>query len=359
MTQQKKHSLVLEALKNPTMMRDLDVGQWNALLLQGQLLKLSGRLACDAEASGIWDELPPKAQQVLTNARVSVAAQQRKIMWEVNRIRRALVGFDGKVILVKGGGYIAGGLTCAQGRHSVDIDILVARKNIDLVEDYLLKAGYESQILNEYDQHYYRDWAHELPPLTHPDRMVEVDVHHNILQLTNKLSPQIDLMIEAAVPQEDNIFVLAPADMLLHSIVHQFVDGTLKGSLRNLLEQHEMITEFGQSSGFWADFMDRAEQLGLRRPVFYCLRYCQHFFGTSIPQEVLAISAVAGPGPLTLKMMDMAVINSMVPYGEGRSRVLDYLATNGLYLRSHWLRMPPMMLFSHLTRKSLRRLKRA
>lgn len=350
-----KQTLLLQTLKKPTTMLDLDIEGWNHLLYEAHLLKLRGRLAHDAIENDLWEQLPARAQTILSNAKITVIARQRKIMWEVNRVRRALYGFTEKVILVKGGAYLARGLKCAEGRTSVDIDILVAKKNLDIVENHLLLAGYASQVLNEYDQQYYREWAHELPPLVHPDRMVEVDVHHTILQVTNKLSPKIDVMIEAAVQVEDNIYVLCNEDMLLHSIVHQFVDGTLKASLRNLLEQKDMILEFSQDPGFWSRFMGRAEELSLARPVFYSLRYCKEFLDLEIPDDVMIRAKKSAPGFITLKIMDMLIFRAMVPYGEGRSSFTDYLATNALYIRSHWLRMPPMMLARHLIRKFFRR----
>ena len=49
-------------------------------------------------------KLPIKVQQIFVSAQVEADARQRKIMWEVNRVRRALFGFEDKVILVKGGG---------------------------------------------------------------------------------------------------------------------------------------------------------------------------------------------------------------------------------------------------------------
>lgn len=356
-------NLLLGILKNPSLMLDLDVGGWNRVLFDGHILKLRGRLAHDAKEYGLWQKLPFKVQQILTNARIEAEAGQRKIMWEVNRVRRALFGFEDRIILVKGGAYIAKRLKSAAGRTSVDLDILVAKKNLDLVENHLFNAGYTSRILNEYDQHYYRQWGHELPPLLHPDRMLEVDVHHTILQVTNALSPNIDLMITAAERWEGNIYVLCHEDMLLHSIVHQFVDGVIKASLRNLLEQSDLIKEFSADPSFWSRFMDRAEEMNFGRPVFYALRYCRHFLNTDIPDDVMVRAKKSAPGPVTLKLMDLMVLRVMTPCGDSRSKLTsglakltDYLATNGLYIRSHWLRMPPMMLALHLTRKFYRRL---
>jgi len=349
------HNLLLDILKNPTGMAELGTGQWNRLLLDAHLLKLRGRLAYEARASGLWQDLPEKVRQILTNAEVETTARQRKIRWEINRVRRALFGFSDKVILLKGGGYLAQNLDCARGRICADIDILVAKNNLDIVENHLLTAGYYSEVLNDYDQKYYRQWAHELPPLRHPDRMVEVDIHHNILQLTSRYSLDIDPMIRAAVKVEDNIYTLCPEDMLIHSFVHLFVDGSVKASLRNLLEQHDMIVEFSRDSTFWPRLMDRAEELKLTRPVFYGLRYCRYFLDSPVPDEVTARGTRAAPGAAILKIMDLMVRRSMVPYGDNRSKLTDYLATNGLYIRAHWLRMPFMMLVGHLTAKFFRR----
>lgn len=352
-----KQNLLVGILKNPPAMLDLDTTGWNRVLLDAHMLKVRGRLAHDAKEYGLWEKLPAKVQQILTSAEIITQAGQRKIMWEANRVRRALYGFKDRVILLKGGAYLAKGMKCAAGRTSVDIDILVAKKNLDIVENHLLISGYGSHVLSDYDQVYYREWAHELPPLLHPDRMVEVDIHHTILQVTNRLSPKIELMINSAVSLEDNIYVLSEEDMLLHSIVHLFVDGTLKSSIRNLLEQHDMIGEFSADPLFWSRFMDRAEEMNFTRPVFYALRYCHHFLNTDIPDDVMGRAKTAAPGFIILKLMDLMIFRVMVPFGEGRSKFTDYLATNGLYIRSHWLRMPPVMLALHLMQKLYRRFK--
>ncbi|PCJ30525.1 MAG: hypothetical protein COA93_12205 [Alphaproteobacteria bacterium] len=353
-------NLLLQVLRKPQLMGKLDTQGWNQVLFDAHILKLRARLAHDAETLGLWPELPDKVQQILTNAKIDTASRQRKIMWEMNRVGRALYDFKEKVILVKGAAYIARNLRCANGRDSVDLDILVAKKHLDIVENHLFMAGYGSQTLDDYDQQYYREWAHELPPLVHPSRLVEVDVHHTILQVTNKLSPKIDVMINSSQELNDQFHTLCAEDMLIHSIVHQFVDGSLKSSLRNLLEQHDMIGEFAGKPAFWTNFMDRAETLNLGRPVFYCLRYCVYFLNTPIPDDVMARAKGNAPGWIVLKLMDLMILRTMVPFGVSdgvkRSKWTDFLSTNGLYIRSHWLRMPPMMLFTHLLRKFFRRL---
>lgn len=335
-------------------MKNLSIAEWNILLFDAHAAGLRGRLGEDILANGLWEEMPQKVRQIFESSMVDAKAGQRKIMWELNRIRRALYGFDGKIILLKGAAYIALGLNVSRGRISADIDILVAKNRLDQVEDLMLKAGWQHHVLNEYDQRYYRLWAHELPPLKHPDRQLEVDIHHNILPQTSRLKPDIDLMIEDAVKIDKNIHCLSPQDMLLHSAVHLFHDGEIRGSIRNLLEQHDMIGEYAQEACFWQTLLSRAKALGLSRPLFYTLHYCMMFLETEIPETVLRDMKKYAPNYLTGKMMDFMVSRILLVPGAGQSTMLYYLSCKILYMRSHWLKMPPVLLLRHLTTKFFR-----
>lgn len=350
-------SLLIQALKNPNIIKDLSIPQWNRLLFEAHGSSLTARLAEDCKANALWQDLPSKVQQIFEAAQLNAEASQRKIKWEMERIRRALFGVEGKIILLKGAAYIALELGVCRGRISADIDILVAKNQLDLVEDRMLKNGWQHHVLNEYDQKYYRDWAHELPPLKHPDRQLEVDIHHNILPQTSRLHPDINLMIEEAVCIDGAIHSLSPVHMLLHSAVHLFQDGEIRGSLRNLLEQHDMLNEFGEDERFWQDLICRARHHGLIRPLYYCLQYCEMFLQTKIPEAVTLEMEKHRPAFLTRKMMDFMVSRSMLVPWKGQSAALYYLCCKILYMRSHWLRMPPGLLMRHLLSKLIRRLK--
>ncbi len=49
-----------------------------------------------------------------------------------------------------------------------------------------------------YDDLYYRQWMHELPPLVHGERGRMVDVHHTILPLTARPTPDAQALIADA-----------------------------------------------------------------------------------------------------------------------------------------------------------------
>src|SRR3546814_8280099 len=117
-----------------------------------------------------------------------------------------------------------------------DRDLLLPRDRIDAVEAALLGAGWEWVKPDPYDDVYYRRWMHELPPLIHrePDRMI--DVHHTILPLTARITPEAAALIADSVVLGSGLRMLATADMLVPAAAHLFADGALAGGMRS--EEH-------------------------------------------------------------------------------------------------------------------------
>ena len=227
------------------------------------------------------------------------------IRWEVNRIQRALLDVVVPVVLLKGAAYVMAGLPCAQGRLAADVDILVPKEHLTLVEQALRRHGWETVELDDYDQQYYRRWMHELPPLRHRLRGTVVDLHHTILPETSRLKPDPAKLFANALPLEGTpFFVLAPPDMVLHSAAHAFHDGELSNSLRDLLDLHDLLSHFGKDPGFWEALPGRAQKLDLSRPLFYALRYTQRFLETPVPPAVTAAMRPAAPSWPVLRLMD-------------------------------------------------------
>src|SRR3546814_9784459 len=109
--------------------------------------------------------------------------------------RRVLAPLDCPGVLLKGTAFAAAGLSAGVGRSIGDLDILVPRDRIDAVEAALLGAGWEWVKPDPYDDVYYRRWMHELPPLIHRERDRMIDVHHTILPLTARITPDAAALI--------------------------------------------------------------------------------------------------------------------------------------------------------------------
>jgi len=352
-------NILLRALGDPASTISLGVEDWDLLLRLARATRLLGRLAVCIEEQGLLAQVPPRVVDHFSAARVFVDHHQRMARWEISCILKALDGLDVPIALLKGSAYILAGLPPARGRLLSDVDLLVPVALLEQVEKTLLDKGWESVKLEEYDQRYYRTWMHELPPLRHPDRGLEVDIHHTISPLTSRLNPDPEkLLLDSISLADERLRVLQPVDMVLHSAVHLFYDGEFINGLRDLVDLADLFGYFGTRAGFWDELIQRAREQDLQRPLFYALRYVQRLLGTDIPASVLtAIDAVAPPR-LILYLMDRLIMWVMVPdhpdFPQYRTAVAQWL----LYVRSHWLRMPPGLLLKHLAHKQIIRWKR-
>lgn len=335
-------------MRRPASLLQLDLAQWDQLLPLARRQHLLARFLPQLQRLQLVERLPAPVLSHFQAAALTAAQHRRQVVWEVNRIERVLGAVIEPIVLLKGAAYVQAGLACAEGRLSSDVDILVARGQLASAEQTLLANGWLAVVEDDYDQQYYRRWAHELPPLRHRLRGTVIDVHHSILPLTSRLTPDPQLLLEAARPLPGSrCRVLAPPDMVLHSAVHGFFDGDFSNMLRDLVDLHELLTEFAAEPQFWPALRQRAVQLGLQRPLFYALRFCRRYLGTDIHPDLRLPAPPAAAARLMDGLADQALFAARA----------DSAAHWLLYVRSHWLRMPPLLLAGHLLRKGGRRLR--
>lgn len=348
---------LIAALREPAGVVALRPDQWNALLQQAAKEGLLGRLATELEARGLLDRIPAKARSHLVAGRIAAQSSQVSVRFELNRVLRALAGLDVPVVLLKGAAYLLAELPPARGRSVGDLDLMVPRARIDEVERALTSKGWAAGELDAYDERHYRERAHEIPPLQHPGRDTPVDVHHTIVPLTSRVHPDAAALFDACVPLADGrLRVLGPADMLLHSAVHLFNDEVGK-PLRDLFDLDDLLRHFGTQEAFWAELIERAQLHGLGRPAYYMVRYTQRLLGTPVPADVARAAGAWAPARPLRGVMDWIFVQRFLPDPVDAPRRGAAFARWLFYVRTHWLRMPPLMLARHLTVKGVRRLK--
>ena len=348
---------LLAAIVRPASMAALEAAQWDLLIRQARRTRLLPRLAAEVERLDLATPIPGPAADILHSATLLAEDNRRMLLWEMNRIRRALRDLDQPVVLLKGGAYAAAGLPIAKGRTSSDLDILVPKDKLTPVEAALMAHGWRHIKFSDYDQRYYRRWMHELPPMLHQDRQTLIDVHHTILPLSGRLSPDpAALWAESRDTAFAGLKVLGPEDMVLHSAAHLFQDGDLNFAIRDLVDLVGLIRQFEAEPGFWSRLIERAERHGLQRPLFYTLRYGTALLELETPETIAPqLTGMAPPGPI-LRLMDRMAPQVLLP---GHPDTPESGRASGallLYLRSHWLRMPPWLLAQHLARKAFVRL---
>lgn len=352
---QRAQRLLLAALQAPKELPSLPPAEWELLLRVARRARLLGRLESDLAQAKLLGDIPPRAAAHLRAARNVIEHRKTLVAWEVNRILWALKGIQGSLILLKGAAYLLAGLPPARGRIFADIDLLVPQERLGEVEKRLVERGWFKTQIDPYDDRYYRVWMHEIPPLRHRERGTEIDIHHRLLPRTSRLKSDPAPLFAAAHPLTDpRLRVLAPADMVLHALVHLFLEGDPDEGLRlrDLVDVHDLLGHFGQEPGFWKGLVPRAHQLGFERPLFYGLHHAQRLLGTTIPPEVLQGLEDTAPAWPTRKLMDHLIDVALLPeHPDHPARWAD-LARWLIYVRAHWLRMPPLLLARHLSYKA-------
>jgi len=348
--------LVCQTLRHPQHVSALTAAGWDVLIRQARSAGLLARIACMLEAQGSMDFVPAAPRAHLKSAITFADAQHADAMRELAHIDRAIAPTGVRPVLLKGAAYVAAGLLPAMGRVFTDVDILVPKSRLGEVEAALMSNGWVTTHHSEYDQRYYREWMHELPPLRHVTRQTVLDVHHAILPDTARLKPSSAKLLASARPllPSQRYAVLAQVDIVLHSMVHLFHNDDLSHSLRDLSDLDLLLRHLGHTPNFWADLVERASELDLKRPLFYGLRYTKMRLSTPVPPEALACASQGGPGRLLTMVSDWLWARALRPRHKTASDVSTSIALFALYVRAHWLRMPPFMLIRHLAVKALR-----
>lgn len=323
---------LVRLLSDPSGWMALSDADWTGIVCAARAERLLGSLA--HRLAGL--DLPERVETILDNARLDAEAGRVAALWEAEMARRALMPLDVPVVLLKGTAFVAAGLSAGQGRLIGDLDILVPRNRLDEVEAALLEAGWEWVKPDPYDDEYYRRWMHELPPMIHRTRDRMIDVHHTILPLTARPTPDADALMADSIPLENGLRILSPQDMIVHAAAHLLADGDLAGGGRNLWDIRCLIQEFADDPGFWSALADRAGRHSLTFAVNRALRLSSALFGSPIPQALDCRN-----------WQDKYYVRRLLAR-DGWGRPTRPLLRFAFYIRSHWLRMPPLMLVRHL-----------
>ncbi len=325
--------ILARALADPVSALTLDAEGWTGLFSCARAERIDGSLAMRLADLPLSEAI----STMCDNARREAEFSRTQGMWEVEMARRVLASVGLPLILLKGSAFAFAGLPAAIGRAIGDLDILLSRDDLPAAEAALLKAGFTWAKDDDYTQAYYRQWMHELPPLYHPQRGGMIDVHHSILPLTARRTPDAAALIEASIELKPGVRILCPADMIVHAATHLLADGDLSGGLRNLWDIDRLLRLFSADRHFWTELRERARLHQMSEPVALALRLSSTIFATPVEPRLAGYDRISD---------GLFIRRLLARDGWGRPiRPFNWL---GFYIRSHWMRMPPFMLARHL-----------
>jgi hypothetical protein len=327
---------------------------WELLVRQARQADLLARIAEQLDALGLTSDVPSQPRAHLEGARRLSRAQRDEVGREIGHLEEALTPLGLPVLLLKGAAYVVAQLPAAAGRLFSDIDILVPKARLSEVEGALISNGWMiSHTYTTYDQRYYRQWMHELPPMVHMRRGTVVDVHHTILPETARLRPNAETLMASAsrVAKHNGVSILAPHDMILHSMTHLFHNEEMSHGLRDLSDLDLLLRHFNQLPQFWDRLIERSHELDLVRPLYYGLRFANLILNTPRPAQTLRQVSLSAPNWPMRTLTDALWRRALCSQHSTAALPLTREGLALLFVRAHWLRMPPLLLLRHLATK--------
>lgn len=343
--------LLTQILSNPTNLTKLDRNQWQLLLAQANSSQLVGRINYLMEEGNYTK--PTYVKWHLESAYKIAEKQRTQTVRELLEISQVLTKINAPLIFLKGAAYIAKSLPCSYGRTMNDIDILVIKSDLPRVELVLKFHSWLKSEITDYDEKYYRTWMHEIPPLYHAKRGTVLDLHHNILPITNKHSLDANNFCHEKIIVEDvgEINTLDDIDLCIHMAVHLFTESEFQHGLRDISDFDMLLRHFGKTNNdFVQQLITRSQSLGLYDYTRLAIRYAYMIF--SSPTGQIEINQLENEVKQTGFVQDFCFINIFKPNHSSCKNWKMSLAKYILYWRGHLLRMPVKLLIPHLLKKS-------
>ena len=275
-------SMVLSMLSNPASCNGLTVQQWDRVFPFANHIQLLPQLAARIRETDHWNRIPETVRSRLESECLMSRLNTTSMRFELDQLERTLHGVEGLVVLLKGAAYLRAGFPWAAGRRTTDVDLLVSEDRVSSFELAMRSAGYGSdEELTPADTRYYRRWLHELAPLQHGYRKIEVDVHFRLLPMADRRTFATNDQLGRSVPIEGSRFrILDPVDRVLHSILNLARIGDFRRAIRDLwdlrclvegLPWERMATNDRDHAFEWDDLIKRSKALQLEDSAAYVL----------------------------------------------------------------------------------------
>lgn len=323
----------------------LDPEDFSLLLAEARASGLLGRLAETLQKLRQAGLPPAQAGDQLSATMIYSAGFRQDVWRELGHIEQALSGLKTPVILLKGASYILLDLPPSAGRIFSDVDILVPKSHIAAAEAALMLGGWSTGKLDAYDQRYYRQWSHEIPPMTHLHRGTTIDLHHSLIMPSCRVKVDSARMIADAIPvSKDGLWWrLQDEDMVLHAASHLLLNSEFDRGLRDLWDIDLLYRHFTSiSTDFPARLISRARDVGLEAMLTQALWLAAKFFRTPLPADLPPLKS-----KLFVRLLTRAASTRHPETRPRGQKAADF----ALLLREMYLRLPNKLLAVHLSHK--------
>ncbi|GGW53322.1 nucleotidyltransferase family protein [Alishewanella tabrizica] len=335
-------------LAQPERCLTLSLNNWQQIILLFREAKLLASLAAVLERHNLLVSLPEFAKRHLISSLVYADRQAQQIKFECRELQDTFIKAGIEPIYLKGAAYTLANTQNSRGRICNDLDVLVAKAELGASEALLKQHRWKTDKLNSYDERYYRKWSHEIPPMVHLLRGTVLDLHHNLYLPISGRAADMSIFFNLVIKTTSGATVLNPEAMVLHSIIHLFMNEETQSAMRDLWDLHLLISEFN-STDFWQKLHKLADSTGFNLELKYCLAALHHYLGPALDPMLRSYYEVNACNKLWVRNI---LIPALIPDHPLVCNWQHRWAKRLIYFRGHWLKMPTHILISHFVVKS-------
>ncbi|GAC33127.1 nucleotidyltransferase family protein [Paraglaciecola polaris] len=348
-------SLFVDIFSTPHLLEQFNLKQWEQLLRILRGADMLGSFYYFLDKNAQLSNVPDFAIAHLRSAKRYSDRQVQQISAETDILQQTLQTVDCRPIFLKGAAYVLNKSSNHLGRVMTDIDILVPKADLESVENALKLDGWIEKVLDDYDQQYYRKWAHELAPFTHPERGATLDVHHTIIPPISGITVPESFLFNENIVLEDGKETLSESMVILHCLVHLFYNEDYEKSFRDILDIHLLLLDYERNEDI-SQICVLARNLGFNKEFYYACSITDQLFRT---QRVAAVNSCITPfidTRLTNFFIRNIILAALIPSHDLLDKRWNKLARYIMFLRGHFLKMPLGVLVPHFWVKSRRAL---
>ncbi|MEP2652289.1 MAG: nucleotidyltransferase family protein [Paraglaciecola sp.] len=344
---------VYEVFTRPSLVKYFNNTQWQSFIRVVRGADLLASFYYLLERSNLIQYVPNFWLKHLTSAKTYADRQAHQVVNECKLLESVLSQIRVKPIFLKGAAYVLRQDTNHYGRVMSDIDILVNKSELQMVEECLKRNDWVEKELDIYDQQYYRKWAHELPPFIHKFKGTTLDIHFTLIPPITGIVLEEKALFENAQLTSSNLYVLHHNLLVLHCMIHLFYNEDFSKSFRDILDIHVLVEELDTQSGL-EELSCLAKTMGFYREFFYAISVKDKIFNTN---KV----SMYNLKPPSFTYSNRYFVNNILYRGMMPSHELIFNRWNSfaqfiLFIRGHILKMPLKVLIPHLFTKAKRRL---
>ncbi len=295
--------------------------------------------------------LPPFALKHMTSAVKYSQRQALQVNYECEEISKILASADISAVFLKGASYTLRKSQNSMGRIYSDIDVLVDFAQLHLAENTLSEHGWKTKDVNEYDDRYYREWSHEIPPMFNIYRATVLDLHHNIAPPISGKSVDTTLLLEGCITLDSGLKVLSICSTIIHSAVHLMCDEELNHGYRDLLDICTLIRQHADET-FWQSLINKAHQLNYAKELYIVLSLCKKLKGLTVSNSLLEQLQAAKSRLLLDFLIKHVYLDAIQPQLSNKVSFKQSTAQLICLILGHINKMPVRILLPHLLNKS-------